>query len=249
MGTKNWLGWVVGVLILVAIGIRVASKSSDPVAKKTLSQTIEGMGTPPPNPLASPPSSTDPVKATTQAANVKPQGSTLSPADQKKLSTFKEIIDSKNDNDPRIDTELDHLSPELKAALEKDYSATAPEKLNHRGTIVFLVGRSLDSVEDVQFLSQVLMEKPCLSLENCSKEVREEDPEQRHHDTMNQTTLNYPQLMGIREAIESYNRLKDDRNTSPQLLQAFVDLFNQAMHSPNQRVAIEAEKAMNSIKN
>ena len=239
MSKKIWI--VLGLVLIAIVGARLYSLNREHAAHSEatlVSQYLEGFETPPPSPTVSPKPNLVP----------RAQGSkALSPKDQVKFSVLKEILNSKNDNDSRLDTELDQLSPELKQAMIQYYRELPREKLNQRGTVVFLVGRSLNTVEDVAFIQSVLMEKPCLSLGNCQEEVREEDPEARHMGALNETTLNYPQLMGLRKSMEAYSRLSQDPNASPEVLSGLQQMLKQATQSPNPRVAFEAEKALKRI--
>lgn len=117
----------------------------------------------------------------------------LSAAEKKQWQTFVEIMLSKNDNDPRLDKDLRHLSPALKKSLEAQYSLLPDEKRNEKGLVVFLVARDVSSPEDVEFLDSIYQESPCLSLADCG--VRgEDDP---HFSSINQMTLLYPQVAGL----------------------------------------------------
>ncbi|NDB96392.1 MAG: hypothetical protein EBZ78_09570 [Verrucomicrobia bacterium] len=59
--------------------------------------------------------------------------SMLPPSEQRKLSILSEILESKNDNDPRYDTELRDFLPEAKRAMTRRYFDTRLEKRNERG--------------------------------------------------------------------------------------------------------------------
>lgn len=113
--------------------------------------------------------------------------------DLQKWQSLEEILKSKNDNDPRINAELKNLSTEFHEALYSKYASMKPEDRNERGTLVFLIARDLKSPNDLDFLQKVYQESPCLNLANCQTST-EEDP---HHGGANQTTLDYPQLVGL----------------------------------------------------
>lgn len=112
-----------------------------------------------------------------------------------KIQILSEIFQSKNDNDPRLDSEFKNLSPHTKLALQKEYKETPVELRNERGTIVFILGRNLNSQEDFQFFKQVISEPPCLSLSDCTKA-----PDEDHSETSTQVgiTLEYPQIVVLK---------------------------------------------------
>jgi hypothetical protein len=114
----------------------------------------------------------------------------LSEPELKKWLVFQEIMKSKNDNDPRLDRDLNELTPGLRQALRQKYSQLPPESRNERGLIAYLVARDLRTVEDLDFLKSVFEEAPCLSLENCTVRSNSE----AHLSGIDQTSMNYPQL-------------------------------------------------------
>ena len=122
-----------------------------------------------------------------------PHLSVLGATDVATLETIEAVVKSKNDNDPRINTELKSLSPDVHQALYAKYKAFPAEDRNNRGLVVFLIARDLKSVADLDFLKKVYAESPCLSLEDC-KNVGSDDA---HFSGTNQTTMNYPQFAGL----------------------------------------------------
>jgi hypothetical protein len=125
-----------------------------------------------------------------------------------KIKILNEIFISKNDNDPRLDSDdFRNLSREDKKALIAFYESLPKEARNEKGTIVFLIGRSLSETFDFDFLKNVLSEKPCLGLENCAVEIKSSD--EHHHDVGLDITLNYPQIVAIQSLI---NKLEQDPN-------------------------------------
>lgn len=108
-----------------------------------------------------------------------------------------EILRSKNDNDPRLDSELRHLDEEAKTALRSYYLSRPEEDRNGKGTILFLLGRNLKGPEDVKFLAEALKEAPCRSLANCSSEPVVIDHHESHHDTAPEVTLAYPKVVSL----------------------------------------------------
>ncbi len=172
----------------------------------------------------------------------------LSPEDQRKMNILKEIFATKQDNDPRMDTELSNLSPSMKKGLQEFYHTIPAEKLNQRGTIAFLLGRKLETVDDVDFLKSVLMEKLCLSLADCSKPAAPSSGEESHLDGINETTAAYPQLMAIRSLSTQYQELSSNESANKAMMDHIVDALHEALHSQNARSALEAEKVLRAIK-
>lgn len=145
-----------------------------------------------------------------------------SPQAQEQLATLKQILSKKNDNDPRLDRELRSLPDDAKTLFEAEYAAYAPEARNPRGTIVFLVGRNLTRVEDVDFMARVLAEPPCLSLAKCSEAPPPSKSDDDHIETANEITLVYPQLVALKAA-EAYLARSDARPEIAARLRAVLE--------------------------
>jgi hypothetical protein len=245
MTKKNWI--IIGVTVL-ALMLIVVPGITYLVRHGQLSGVT--LSTKDANPNSGPPASSEteaaPTSTATPTATATPSDGRLNAADQKKLEILKEIFASRNDNDPRMDTELVHLSPELKAAMVKTYQALPTEKRNERGTVAFLIGREIKTNEDVDFLKSVLMEKPCLSLTDCTKPATASTEEDVHLDGLNETTANYPQLMAIRQMVASYKKLIDQDASSPQAARVLQSLRD-SLNSPNPRVTDEARRALQSL--
>lgn len=144
------------------------------------------------------------------------------PPVRQKVEILRQILKSKNDNDPRLDTEFNHLSSESKQALEREYSKFPPEAKNERGTVVFLIGKNLATQEDFDFLTSVVKENPCLSLADCSHK----DGDLSSHDNNGvAVTLEYSQIVAIK-ALEKY------MTTHPNDSKA-LDVLHAAEHSNN----------------
>ena len=110
------------------------------------------------------------------------------------LKTLEDILASKNDNDPRLDSDFEDLSPRAKSLFRAKYRELAPELRNERGTIVYILGKNPSSGEDWDFLAHAAAEPPCWSLADCSKKAKtaaEADDE---------VTLAYPALVALRQA-------------------------------------------------
>ena len=110
------------------------------------------------------------------------------------LALLEEILASRDDNDPRLDREFVALSSEEKGLFRAAYAARPRERLNERGTIVYLLGRNLTAPEDWAFLREVAAEPPCLSLADCAKPSADAG---EHGDAV---TLAYPSLVALRQA-------------------------------------------------
>ncbi len=120
---------------------------------------------------------------------------TPSAAAKAKLATLEDILRARNDNDPRLDRDFIGLSEEAKRLFRGKYRALAPERLNERGTIVYLLGKNLQTGDDWSFLRAVAAEPPCLSLENCSTASAAGGGE-----SGDEVTLAYPSLVALRQA-------------------------------------------------
>lgn len=160
-------------------------------------------------------------------ASVPREVSKYSASTLKKISTLKEILASKNDNDPRMDTEFKNLSDEEKDALVGMYQDTKPENLNDKGTIAFLIGRDMTRPEDAEFLKNILSEEPCLSLENCGITNGQSDP---HMDSVNNVTLNYPQVVALNR-IKAYVETHNPQNSNPSILNNLMDAIKIGQNS------------------
>jgi hypothetical protein len=114
-----------------------------------------------------------------------------SPEARATLDVLNQILASKNDNDPRLDTAFNALTPETKVLFRRRYAELAPERRNERGTIVFLLGKNLTEADDWAFLAQVAAEPRCLSLADCGK------PSRGDAEPGDAVTLAYPALVSL----------------------------------------------------
>lgn len=133
----------------------------------------------------------------------------LNEADRAKFQSFMEISKSGNDNDPRLDKELKSLSPELKKQIKNYYRNLAPERRNERGLASYLIARDIQSVEDLDFLSEVFSEEPCLSMQDCKTLT----PNDSHIAGVDDVSLNYPQIAAlyqIQKRLESDPKALED---------------------------------------
>lgn len=160
----------------------------------------------------------------------------MSEPEQKLWANFEEILKSRNDSDPRVN-ELKNLSPEFHKALIEKYSSIKMEDRNSRGFIVFLVAKDLKSASDLEFLQKVYQEAPCLSLENCTVSGNDDS----HSAGVNQTTTNYPQLVGLYQ-IEKQLDTNPDLLKDPAMRAGILATLKQAEAFPVPAVHDRAEK-------
>jgi hypothetical protein len=155
------------------------------------------------------------------------------------LRILEQIFVSKNDNDPRLDTELRTLDEPTKAAFRAKYASLPLEKRNERGTLVFLLGRNLVTPEDYAFLKTVLSEAPCLSLADCNRAMESELGDSDHQADSLGIVLAYPQITALK-AIEKA------RATSmpPHLRDAADAALGAGRASKSPLVAQHAERAL-----
>lgn len=108
--------------------------------------------------------------------------------------TLEQILLGRNDNDPRLDTAFNDLSSQDRLQFRVRYRELAPERRNERGTIVYLLGKNLREPKDWDFLREVVVEPPCLSLSDCGK------PPAGAAEAGDAVTLAYPALVALRQA-------------------------------------------------
>lgn len=154
-----------------------------------------------------------------------------------KLKILDEIFAAKNDNDPRLDSEFNDITPEMRAALIVSYKSLPKERLNERGTLVFLLGKKLTSEKDLDFFQDLLAEPPCLSLADCTSESKLENPEDDHLAESQETTLIYPQIMAMRLVSSNFQSTKDKA-----LKERIVEFFKIAEQSPSEYISEEATR-------
>jgi len=153
--------------------------------------------------------------------------------DRAQSAVLENILASHNDNDMRLDTELKVLDTGAKKLFQQKYEQIPAEKRNERGTVIFLLGRNLAHESDIAFLSKVLAEPPCRSMQNCAS-----DPPHSgdvHGDNGVEVTLAYPQIV----ALKSLERVLESGNKNPLFEQA-MDTVHKATQSPVAKVAIMA---------
>ena len=180
-------------------------------------------------PPAAQPSQEKPQPATVKQPAPKSEAPKTQAAAQDKFAALDEILASGNDNDPRLDTAFNNLSQGDRRRLEAKCSSLPREKLNQRGTIVYLLGRDPQSASDWNFLSAVAAEKPCLSLSDCSTDG---GPLETHHDIGVELSLTYPAMMALKQAEHAVRRGN----------QAGQAVIAAAKNSPSRLVAEEAQR-------
>ena len=236
-------GRILGLLAVVLIfGIGVTLLRGAPRFASVGSDFTESEGTAAPmNPSEPSRASPSQTPGASSANGVRDSEPRLTAEDQRKASVLEQILLKRNDNDPRIDTELKDLSPSLKRVLASRYRSWKPEKFNERGTIVFLVGREIREPADVDFLKSVLMEKPCLNISDCSKVPEAHSGEDDHREMVNETTIRYPQLMALSALKEKYELLKKNPEGKEELMRQIRSALEEATRSPDPRMVEEAE--------
>ena len=175
-----------------------------------------------------------------QASPSPPAAIPASAEDRNLAQALNQILVSKNDNDPRLDRDFNHLSPAAKELFRQKYRELPPEKLNQKGTIVFLLCRNLSSEKDFEFLKEVMNEPPCLSMSDCAKDPGPASSEDLHHDLGSGITLIYPKLVSL---LGIGNYLKQPQ-TDPALVQQADQLLEQSARSNNPRIAQKAAQIL-----
>jgi hypothetical protein len=234
---KNRLPWI-AVILIVGVGFLFYSRKGNKVSAPqevprlvTANPSAGNVGFYAPPLMPAPPNS-----------EVRP----LNPESQKKLGILKEILNTKNDNDPRMDTILKVLTEDDKAALRQYYETLKAEDRNGRGTVVFLLGRNIHGPEDFKFLDRVLTEAPCLSLADCTVEAghgRGDRHDDGHGEMGSDVTLAYPQLA----TLHALGALLEAKPAPSAEYQAMVRvLIEKASHSPISSVAKKAQGLLDS---
>ncbi|MBI5745288.1 MAG: hypothetical protein HY952_12160 [Elusimicrobia bacterium] len=149
-----------------------------------------------------------------------------------KLALLDEILLSRNDNDPRLDTAFNDLSPQTKRLFRAKFRQLPDEKRNELGTVVYLLGRNLKTEEDWAFMREVAAAPPCLSLQDCSMQAKTEPD--AHVSAGVEITLSYPAVMALKRAERILQAGPGSGN--PDAAQA-LQLIAAAKNSPSKTVA------------
>jgi len=172
-----------------------------------------------------------------ESAVVSAEAPALADDEKAAWQALEEILNSKNDNDPRLDKQLSQLSPEFHKAIFSKYESLKPEDRNGRGTLVFLVARDLKDTADIEFLQKVYEENPCLNMRDCSAQP-DEDPQDSG---FQQTSLNYPQLAGLYQIDAALSKRPSLLN-NPQIRAGIYSLLKTAENFPAPQVHAKAQQ-------
>jgi hypothetical protein len=163
----------------------------------------------------------------------------LEPKDLRKIVVLQELMDSKNERDPRIEKDLSDLSPEVKSVVETLYTETPASQTQERGMIVLVLGRQITQKADIDFLKQVLMEKP-----RANGDAHAKAADAKLSDA---NPVYYPQVVAMRSLVEQYRSLRGnvhaDKTLAPNILEGLRDLT----HAPSARVSSDAEDAIHYL--
>ena len=111
-----------------------------------------------------------------------------------KVRLLEEILNGRDDNDPRLDSSFNSLPSAVRLRFQQKYRSLPPESLNQRGIIVYLLGKNIADASDWAFLREVAAEPPCLSLADCSKAASGDGS------AGDAVTLAYPSLVALKQA-------------------------------------------------
>jgi hypothetical protein len=227
---------VLGVLLLAGFLIynyRNRPHHKEPTGLGPIRKSLPQTSTEPSTSLtAAKPSATPPAAALIEAAP-----KTLSVDEQKKWEALREILSSKNDNDPRLDKDLKNLSQNFHAELYDVYQKLPMEKRNERGLVAFLIARDLKSEKDFDFLKSIYNESPCLSLGDCTTRAAS-DP---HLSNIDEGSMNYPQLTVLYQ-LQSQLNAKNKAFENGGFREQLKGLLTQAAQFPVPNVQKKAEE-------
>lgn len=118
------------------------------------------------------------------------------PAASPRLLLLREVLAARNDNDSRLDLAFGELTAAEKREFRAEYRRLPREARNERGTVVYLLGKSLSGAEDWAFMKDVAAEPPCLSLADCGRKGEKPADEAAGEEV----TLAYPSLVALKQA-------------------------------------------------
>ena len=136
-----------------------------------------------------------------------------------------------------MDRELRVLDTQAKTLFRERYKSLNAEKLNERGTIIFLLGRNFESREDAEFFCSVLREPLCQNLENCSGGSFSDGG---HHESTIGVTLVYPQL----QALKAFQNALENGKVSDDVKALARKCASDAASSSSSRVSGMARKVL-----
>jgi hypothetical protein len=151
----------------------------------------------------------------------------LAPKDLRKIVVLQELMELKDEHDPRIEKDLSGLSAEVKSVIETLYEETPPDHAQERGIIVLVIGRQIAQKADIDFLKSVLMEKT----------QAKGDAKQAY----------YPQVVAVRTLVEQYRSLRGNMRADKTLAPNILEALREATHAPSARVSSDAEDAINYL--
>jgi hypothetical protein len=186
-------------------------------------------------------------KKTAEAAGLQVQEADLSvakSADSPKLKLLKEILLTKNDNDPRLDSEFTSLSPELKQELKQLYHDLPKESLNQRGTVLFVLAKDLSRTQDLEIFGVALTEEACLSFANCSQSPNESPDD--HLDSVNEVSLLYPQMVALNR-LENLIHKADFFSHTDDYIREVREILQKATLSKEPRIQQKAENLLEIV--
>jgi hypothetical protein len=227
--------WLFAILLAALLGLRAISR-----------MWLGGARPEPTQAAAAPSDSPDGISALTAVGApvpvaVGPASSNISgqmsESAVRQAKILDQILASKNDDDPRLDSDLRHLDEESKTVFRAKYRALPPEKHNERGTIVFLLGRNLTTAQDYSFLKEVLSEPPCLGVTDCSKPT-ESGASDDHQSNATAIVLLYPQLT----ALKALQKSPPATELAPGIREAALAAVSAARASRSTLVSQYAEK-------
>jgi len=117
-------------------------------------------------------------------------------ASSPRLALLREVLAAHDDNDSRLDLAFGGLTPEEKREFRDEYRRLPREARNERGTVVYLLGKSLDGAGDWAFMTEAAGEPPCLSLADCGRRGAAPADEAAGEEV----TLAYPALVALKQA-------------------------------------------------
>ena len=124
--------------------------------------------------------------------------------------------------------------------------AMAPEDRNGRGLIVLLIGREIETEADVNFLKEVLKEKPCLSLQDCKIPQSPEALKDAHGSAGVGPTLAYPQLVDLFQIEKFLNENSDPKKAAYK--ESLIAALKETANSPDPTLAKKAKEILNGLK-
>lgn len=163
----------------------------------------------------------------------------LSAQEKMRIERLAVILQARNDNDPRLDSEFRNLSRTMKDSMVELYKKTPLEDRNARGTIVFLIARQANDAQDFAFLRSVLTEPRCLSLKDCAQPSHDTS----HLSGVNSLTLVYPQMAALYQLDQ-----KITPNLEPELRKEIVATLETAKQNSSSLVRNKASEFILKLK-